>query len=72
MRAGEAAGSAGVSVKALRYYEAGGLLRPARRANGYRDYTERDIRLALRDPRCPRGASGQRSDQPDRTAPTGD
>ena len=46
MRAGEAAGSAGVSVKALRYYEAGGLLRPARRANGYRDYTERDVRLA--------------------------
>ncbi len=46
MSAGEAAGSAGVSVKALRYYEAGGLLRPARRANGYRDYTERDVRLA--------------------------
>ncbi|MEJ7757944.1 MAG: MerR family transcriptional regulator [Nocardioidaceae bacterium] len=46
MRASEAAGAAGVSVKALRYYEDSGLLRPARRSNGYRDYSEDDIRLA--------------------------
>ncbi len=30
--------AAGVSVKALRYYEDSGLLRPTRRSNGYRDY----------------------------------
>ncbi len=46
MRASEAAGAAGVSVKALRYYEDSGLLRPTRRSNGYRDYSEDDIRLA--------------------------
>ncbi|CAN5786983.1 hypothetical protein BH24ACT15_BH24ACT15_30250 [soil metagenome] len=47
MRAGDAADSAGVSVKALRYYEDTGLLRPARHSNGYRDYTEQDVRLAF-------------------------
>ncbi len=46
MRAGEAAESAGVSVKALRYYEDSGLLRPVRHPNGYRDYSETDVRLA--------------------------
>ena len=45
MQASEAASAAGVSVKALRYYEDSGLLRPARRLNGYRDYSEDDIRL---------------------------
>lgn len=46
MRAGEAAAAAGATVKALRYYEDAGLLRPARLANGYRDYSADDIRLA--------------------------
>lgn len=46
MRAGEAADSAGVSVKALRYYENAGLLMPARHSNGYRNYGEADVRLA--------------------------
>lgn len=45
MRAGEAASAAGVSVKALRYYETAGLLAPARLGNGYRDYTDLDVRL---------------------------
>jgi len=45
VRASEAASAAGVSVKALRYYEDCGLLRPARRSNGYRDYSEDEIRL---------------------------
>jgi len=45
VRASEAASTAGVSVKALRYYEDFGLLRPARRPNGYRDYSQDDIRL---------------------------
>ncbi len=32
----------GVSVRMLRYYEAEGLLSPARRASGYRDYGAAD------------------------------
>ncbi|GAA4665343.1 redoxin family protein [Streptomyces chumphonensis] len=46
MRAGEAAAAAGVTIKALRYYEDCGLLSPIRTANGYRDYTPQDVRLA--------------------------
>ncbi|CQR65495.1 MerR family transcriptional regulator [Streptomyces leeuwenhoekii] len=46
MRAGEAAAAAGVTIKALRYYEDCGLLSPGRAANGYRDYTAEDVRLA--------------------------
>jgi DNA-binding transcriptional MerR regulator len=38
MRIGELAQRAGVSVRALRYYEEKGLLVPVRTANGYRDY----------------------------------
>ncbi|WP_410558642.1 MerR family transcriptional regulator [Actinomadura fulvescens] len=45
MRIGELAERAGVSTRALRYYEQQGLL-PARRAgNGYREYDEADVRL---------------------------
>lgn len=46
MRAKEAARRAGVSVKALRYYESLGLIAPARLANGYRDYSELDVQLS--------------------------
>ncbi|MEU6012038.1 MerR family transcriptional regulator [Streptomyces sp. NPDC047453] len=46
MRSGEAAAAAGVTVKALRYYENCGLLSPRRAANGYRYYTAEDVRLA--------------------------
>ena len=42
MRIGELAERAGVSPKALRYYESVGLLdEPARTPTGYRDYSER-------------------------------
>lgn len=47
MKAGAAAAAAGVSVKALRYYERLGLIEPSRQVNGYRDYTEDDVRLTL-------------------------
>ncbi|MEU7617758.1 MerR family transcriptional regulator [Micromonospora rifamycinica] len=53
MRIGELARRAGVSTRALRYYEEQGLLRPDRRPSGYRDYGEqalttvRHIRLLL-------------------------
>lgn len=41
MRIGEAAASAGMTSKALRFYEERGLLPPADRSpNGYRDYPE--------------------------------
>ncbi|WP_027344451.1 MerR family transcriptional regulator [Hamadaea tsunoensis] len=40
MRIGELSRRAGASVRALRYYEQEGLLRPARAGNGYRDYSD--------------------------------
>ena len=43
MTIGEAARLSGVSEKMIRHYEAIGLLRPARQANGYRSYGEADI-----------------------------
>jgi peroxiredoxin/DNA-binding transcriptional MerR regulator len=46
MRISELARRAGVTVKAVRYYESLGLLTPDRLANGYRDYGEGDVRLA--------------------------
>ncbi len=47
MLANEAARAAGVSVKALRYYEGLGLLRPQRRPNGYRTYSTEDVESAV-------------------------
>ncbi|MFD0397478.1 MerR family transcriptional regulator [Kitasatospora sp. NPDC059811] len=43
MRIGELARRTGVSPRALRYYEEQGLLAPARRPSGYREYGEPDI-----------------------------
>lgn len=40
MQISELAQRTGVSAHALRHYEKLGLLRPARRASGYREYTE--------------------------------
>nr|WP_217643624.1 MerR family transcriptional regulator [Actinopolyspora righensis] len=45
IRIGEVARRAGVTTKAVRYYESLGLLDPARLANGYRNYGEHDVRL---------------------------
>ena len=36
---------AGVTVKAVRYYESRGLVRPARASNGYRTYDDDDVRI---------------------------
>lgn len=46
MRIGELARQAGVSAKAVRYYESLGLIAPRRLVNGYRDYGKDDVRLA--------------------------
>jgi len=43
MIVGQAAKSAGLPAKTLRYYEEIGLVEPARLDNGYRDYDERDL-----------------------------
>jgi DNA-binding transcriptional MerR regulator len=43
MRIGELSRRTGVSVRALRYYEEQGLLRPQRRPNGYRVYSDADV-----------------------------
>jgi DNA-binding transcriptional MerR regulator len=45
MRIGELARRAGTTTRALRFYEAQGLLPAARSANGYRSYDEHDLRL---------------------------
>lgn len=43
MRMGEFSRQTGVSQRLLRYYEEQGLLAPARRPSGYREYAEADI-----------------------------
>ena len=43
MNIGEATDRSGVSAKMIRYYEEIGLVKPSRRANGYRDYDESDL-----------------------------
>lgn len=43
MHISDLAERAGVTVRAVRYYESRGLVRPARAANGYRTYTEQDV-----------------------------
>ncbi len=43
MNIGEAARESGLPAKTIRYYEDIGLVRPARRDNGYRDYGAADI-----------------------------
>ncbi|GAA2072865.1 MerR family transcriptional regulator [Streptomyces albiaxialis] len=44
MRIGDAAASAGLTPRALRYYEEEGLLRPRRAPSGHREYGEADVR----------------------------
>ena len=41
----ELAEQAGVTVKAVRYYESRGLVRPRRATNGYRTYDDADVRV---------------------------
>ncbi|WP_327088830.1 MerR family transcriptional regulator [Nonomuraea sp. NBC_01738] len=45
MRIGELADRTGASTRSLRYYEEHGLLSARRGPNGYREYTEADIKL---------------------------
>lgn len=48
MRIGELSERTGVSVRMLRHYETQGLLHPARRASGYRDYGPGDVEAVRR------------------------
>ena len=45
MQIKELAERAGVTVKAVRYYESRGLISPDRAANGYRLYDDADVRV---------------------------
>src|SRR6478672_2989243 len=45
MRVGELARRTGTTVRALRYYEAAGLVVPRRLGNGYREYDPAAVRL---------------------------
>lgn len=47
MQISELAGRAGVTVKAVRYYEQLGLVAPDRLPNGYRDYGDEQLRAVL-------------------------
>lgn len=47
MRIGEVAARAGVSVRALRYYEECGLLRPQRTPAGHREYPDSAVDRVL-------------------------
>lgn len=48
MNISAASARSGVAQRTLRYYESIGLIRPQRRANGYRDYSDADVqRLRL-------------------------
>lgn len=42
MNIGDASRASGLPAKTIRYYEDIGLVRPARGANGYRDFSEQD------------------------------
>lgn len=48
MRIGEVARAAGVTVKAVRYYESLGLVRAGRLPNGYREYDDAQV-LRIRE-----------------------
>lgn len=48
MRIGDLAERTGVAARMIRYYEAQGLLEPARGANGYRVYGDGDVGRVLR------------------------
>lgn len=45
MKIGELSRLTGASVRALRHYEEEGLIRPARRGNGYRDFDHAAVEL---------------------------
>jgi DNA-binding transcriptional MerR regulator len=45
---GELSTRTGVSTRSLRYYEQQGLLRPQRRASGYREFDESDVATVRR------------------------
>ncbi|WP_410659951.1 MerR family transcriptional regulator [Amycolatopsis sp. lyj-112] len=47
MKIGELARKTGVSVRALRYYEEEGLIRPGRGGNGYRDFCDGSVESVL-------------------------
>ena len=43
MNIGDAGKRSGLPAKTIRYYEDIGLIRPARRGNGFRDYGDREV-----------------------------
>ena len=43
MKISEASERSGLPAKTIRYYEDIGLVRPVRRENGYREYSEREV-----------------------------
>ena len=45
MQIKELAQRAGVTVKAVRYYESRGLITPQRASNGYREYDDADVQV---------------------------
>jgi len=48
MKLGELSRRTGISIRMLRYYEAEGVLAPARTESGYRDYGQSDVETVRR------------------------
>jgi hypothetical protein len=70
MRIGELAEQAGISTKAIRYYEQIGILaRPARTSSGYRVYDPAAVEKARIRPRRPGGWPHPWRDPPDHRLP---
>ena len=45
MNIGDLSAASGLPTKTIRYYDDIGLVRPARGANGYREYSDRDVHM---------------------------
>ncbi|MCV4163161.1 MerR family DNA-binding transcriptional regulator, partial [Pseudomonas aeruginosa] len=70
MKIGELAKLTGLATSRIRFYEASGLIRSQRKANGYRDYAADTVWILELVTGAPRGGGGRGGGGP-RAAPRG-